>query len=203
MRISELLSKDTIILDLKSTSKNDVINELAEKLFKSGNVSNLDKFKNAILERESESTTGIGDGIAIPHAKTSAVKRPGIAFGRSNKGVDYDSLDKKPVSLVFMIAASEGANRDHLEALSRLSVMLMDDTFQSALRKAVTIEEIVKAVDLWEKARLEENDAKENMNQTQLTATGKSLKLLAITSCPNGIAHTYMAAENLQKAAKK
>lgn len=200
MRISELLSKDTIILDLASTNKEQVINELADTLDKAGYLKNVEDFKKAIWNREKQSTTGIGEGIAIPHAKTDSVNQPALVFGRSKEGIDYESLDQKPAHLFFMIAASEGANQDHLQTLSRLSTMLMDETFREALLKAETKEEILKAVDLWETAKLEKTNV--TNGTTNIQANQKAdLRILAITSCPNGIAHTYMAAENLQKAA--
>ncbi|WP_083270812.1 PTS fructose transporter subunit IIABC [Bacillus marinisedimentorum] len=206
MKISELLSAETIKLELEADNKSGVIDELAGVLDKSGMLTNPEAFVEAIWEREKESTTGIGEGIAIPHAKTAAVKKPAIAFGRSREGVDFDSLDRKPARLFFMIAAAEGANRDHLEALSRLSKMLLDDTFKEALMKAVTPEEVLKAIDLWEDARTEQDREKGRQADNDGSETGQAgrkLKLLAVTSCPNGIAHTYMAAENLEKAAEQ
>src|SRR5581483_1704835 len=133
MKITDLLKKDTIVLDLQSTTKAEVIEELVAKLHEAGRLESREGFKEAILKRESQSTTGIGEGIAIPHAKTSAVKTPAIAFGRSVSGIDYESLDGQAAHLFFMIAASEGANNAHLETLSRLSMLLMDTDFRKTL----------------------------------------------------------------------
>ncbi|MFV2050058.1 PTS sugar transporter subunit IIA, partial [Metabacillus sp. YM-086] len=121
MRITEVLTKRTIKLEIQSTSKGDVVKELVDVLDRAGKLSNKESYEQAVLNREKQSTTGIGDGIAIPHAKTNAVKEPAIVFGRSTNGVDYESLDGQPSYLFFMIAAPEGANNTHLEALSKLS----------------------------------------------------------------------------------
>ncbi|AWD66939.1 MULTISPECIES: PTS fructose transporter subunit IIABC [Priestia] len=193
MRITELLKKDTIILDLKSTSKADVIDELVGKLDEAGRLSDRAGYKEAILNRESQSTTGIGEGIAIPHAKTSSVKTPAIAFGRSTEGIDYESLDGQPAHLFFMIAASEGANNAHLETLSRLSTLLMDESFRKTLLTASSIDEVIKAIDDKET----ENEAPE-----EEVDTASDQLVLAVTACPTGIAHTYMAADSLKAKAK-
>ncbi|PER74017.1 PTS fructose transporter subunit IIABC [Priestia megaterium] len=193
MRITELLKKDTIILDLKSTSKADVIDELVGKLHEAGRLSDRAGYKEAILNRESQSTTGIGEGIAIPHAKTSSVKTPAIAFGRSTEGIDYESLDGQPAHLFFMIAASEGANNAHLETLSRLSTLLMDESFRKTLLTASSIDEVIKAIDDKET----ENEAPE-----EEVDTASDQLVLAVTACPTGIAHTYMAADSLKAKAK-
>lgn len=161
MKITELLKKDTIILDLRSTEKSGVIDELVQKLDDAGRLSDKERYREAILTRESESTTGIGEGIAIPHAKTSAVQTPSIAFGRSKGGTDYESLDGQPAHLVFMIAASEGANESHLQTLSRLSTLLMDEGFRETLLQASSEEEILRAVDQKEKEKLGEDEAEQ------------------------------------------
>ncbi|WP_243299048.1 PTS fructose transporter subunit IIABC [Bacillus litorisediminis] len=195
MKITELLKKDTIVLDLKSSTKLAVIDELADVLDSAGRLADKEKFKEEILAREAQSTTGIGEGIAIPHAKTSAVKVPSIAFGRSRAGVDYEALDNQPSHLFFMIAASEGANSDHLETLARLSSMLMDLSFRQQLLDAKTAEDVLSAIDEKEKERLaEESRDSEGLN-------GK--KILAVTACPTGIAHTYMAADALKAKANE
>ncbi len=181
-----------MILDLESSSKDQVINELSEKLDSAGHLQDLQAFKKAIHARENESTTGIGEGIAIPHAKTAAVKAPAIVFGRSEVGIDYQSLDGQPAHLFFMIAATEGANQTHLEALSRLSSFLMDTEFRKGLLKARSEEEVLQAFDQKE----EENEETEEEESNQ--ASGK---ILAVTACPTGIAHTYMAADALKAKA--
>ncbi|MGG3912346.1 PTS fructose transporter subunit IIABC [Rossellomorea vietnamensis] len=192
MRITELLTKDTIQLHISSHLKNGVIDELVSVLDQSGKLQDRDEFKKAILNREAQSTTGIGEGIAIPHAKTSAVKAPAIAFGKSEEGVDYESLDGAPAHLFFMIAATEGANQTHLEALSRLSSMLMDMDVRKALLNAGTKEEILEIINA--------HDGEEEETPAETSAPGG--KILAVTACPTGIAHTYMAADALKAKAK-
>lgn len=193
MKITDLLTRDTIDLNLQSTSKSLVIDELVRTLDKAGKLADPGKFKDAILAREEQSTTGIGEGIAIPHAKTSAVKTPAIAFGRSTAGIDYASLDGQPAHLFFMIAASEGANNAHLQTLSRLSSFLMDLDFRKNLQTAASIDEVMEAIDAKEAEMAEEE-------QTTESTKGK---ILAVTACPTGIAHTFMAADALKAKAKE
>lgn len=198
MKITDLLKLDTIIIDLQSETKEAVINELSQKLAQSGRLNDEEGFKAAILKRESQSTTGIGEGIAIPHAKTSAVKTPSICFGKSVSGINYESLDGQPAHLFFMIAASESANSDHLETLSRLSSLLMDTHFRSRLLSATTKEEVLEIINHKEQeAEIEEN------NVEIPTASKGAAKILAVTACPTGIAHTYMAADALKAKAKE
>ncbi|WP_411681507.1 fructose-specific PTS transporter subunit EIIC [Clostridium thailandense] len=198
MKITELLTKNTIIVELNSTTKADVIDELTNKLDSAGKLNDKNEFKNAIWERENEFSTGIGEGIAIPHAKTAAVKTPSLAFGRSADGIDYDSLDGNKSHIFFMIAASEGAHNEHLDTLSRLSSMLMNESFKQKLMNAKTENEILKIVDEEENIYLKGKETNAGTNSKE----SKSL-ILAITACPTGIAHTYMAAEALQIAAKE
>ncbi|SEB06844.1 PTS system, fructose-specific IIC component [Thalassobacillus cyri] len=193
MKITDLLKKDTILLNLSARSKAEAIDELVGKLDQAGRLNDKQGFKDAILERESQSTTGIGEGIAIPHAKTSAVKEPAIAFGRSSEGLDYESLDGQPTNLFFMIAASEGANKTHLETLSRLSSFLMDKKFRTQLEQANTEDEIIEAIN----AKEAEED------EGEVEAEGTDSRILAVTACPTGIAHTYMAADKLKETAKE
>lgn len=181
-----------MVLNLEAKSKSEVIDELTDKLDRAGNLTNINKFKDAIHAREKESTTGIGEGIAIPHAKTAAVKKPAIVFGRSTEGIEYESLDGQPAHLFFMIAATEGANKTHLEALSRLSSFLMDPEFRNVLMNAKNNEEILEAFD-----KKEENKEKEDSPSEE----AYTAKLLAVTACPTGIAHTYMAADALKSKA--
>jgi len=199
MNITELLKDDTVILDLVSQSKDQVIDELVTKLDEAGRLDDKGLYKEAILEREAQSTTGIGEGIAIPHAKTKAVSTPAIAFGRSKNGIDYQALDDKPSHLFFMIAATEGANADHLETLSRLSTLLMDEVVREQLLRAETIADVLQAVDEKEKAVLQaENDGESVRKHVE----GTDL-ILAVTACPTGIAHTYMAADALKTKAEE
>ncbi|UAL51597.1 PTS fructose transporter subunit IIABC [Metabacillus dongyingensis] len=194
MKITDLLTNDTIILNLHADSKTDVIDEIIESLDRAGKLKNKEEYKKAILDREEQSTTGIGEGIAIPHAKTSAVSVPAIAFGRSAEGIDYESLDGQPAHLFFMIAASEGANNEHLQTLSRLSSFLMDPAFKKKLEDADSKAEVLAAIDQKEK----EMEAEE---EPASSSSGK--KILAVTACPTGIAHTYMAADALKAKAKE
>jgi PTS system fructose-specific IIC component len=193
MRITDLLTKDTIILELEASTKEEVIEELVNKLDEAGKLHDKEAFKESIFAREAQSTTGIGEGIAIPHAKTTAVKTPAVAFGRSKTGIDYASLDGKPSHLFFMIAAPEGANNTHLEVLSRLSTLLMNASFRSKIESASTAEEIVEVI--------REKEA-ELLNENEETASSVK-KVLAVTACPTGIAHTYMAADALKAKARE
>lgn len=193
MKITDLLTKDTIILNLDARSKESVIDELIEQLDAAGKLNDKEEYKKAILARESQSTTGIGEGIAIPHAKTNAVSQPAIAFGYSQDGIDYESLDGQNAHLFFMIAAYEGANNDHLATLSRLSSFLMDTEFRKKLETAATKEEILQAIDAKEKEIQTEEDP---------IVSASRQKILAVTACPTGIAHTYMAADSLKAKAK-
>ncbi|PGS50590.1 fructose-specific PTS transporter subunit EIIC [Bacillus sp. AFS041924] len=198
MRITELLKIDTVLIDLYASSKMSVIDELVEVLNQTGKLNDKQQFKEAILTREDQSTTGIGEGIAIPHAKTAAVKTPAIAFGRSKEGIDYESLDGQPAHLFFMIAASEGANNAHLETLSRLSSLLMDEEFRKSLLNASTANEIIDLIDQKEKSLNAENEEPETVGKDSSRPF-----VLAVTACPTGIAHTYMAADALKAKAKE
>ncbi|QHE51568.1 PTS fructose transporter subunit IIABC [Pontibacillus sp. HMF3514] len=192
MKITDLLKKDTIALDLDARSKSDVIDGLVNKLDQAGRLNNASEFKKAIEEREEQSSTGIGEGIAIPHAKTSAVNEPAIAFGRTPSGVDYNSLDGQPANLFFMIAASEGANQTHLDTLSKLSTLLMDEGFRKELEQARTEDDVIEAINRKEQEE-HEDDTPEDSDQF----------IIGVTGCPTGIAHTYMAADKLKEAAKE
>ncbi|WP_341519192.1 PTS fructose transporter subunit IIABC [Bacillus paramobilis] len=193
MKITELLKRDTVIMNLTASNKEAVIDELVEKLDGANCLNSKAEFKEAILKRESQSTTGIGEGIAIPHAKTKAVKQPAICFGRSVSGINYESLDGQPAHLFFMIAASEGANNTHLETLSRLSTLLMDEAFRKQLLEAKDEEELLRLFD--EK----ENEKEEEVEVAK--PEGNEPYVLAVTACPTGIAHTYMAADSLKAKA--
>ncbi|MBM7646682.1 PTS system fructose-specific IIC component [Scopulibacillus daqui] len=196
MKITDLLSIDTILLSAASDTKSDILDELANKLNKAGKLNDIDAFRKAIDKREKESTTGIGEGIAIPHAKTSAVKTPAIAFARSEQGIDYDSLDGQPAHLFFMIAASEGADNAHLETLSQLSTYLLKKEFREKLMKAENPEEIINLFE-------NQDDSGEDAPASKEDKAVKKEKILAVTGCPTGIAHTYMAADSLKEKAKE
>ncbi|MFK9092941.1 fructose-specific PTS transporter subunit EIIC [Bacillus salipaludis] len=192
MKITELLTEDTILLNIEGNQKEDTIDQLVDVLFHADKISNSGEFKAAILKREEQSTTGIGEGIAIPHAKTKAVKEAAIVFGKSLAGVNYESLDGKPAHLFFMIAAPDGANNTHLEALARLSGLLMKVEVRYELLMAATKKEIITIINRFDKED-EEAPVIENKKHT----------VVAVTGCPTGIAHTYMAADSLKAKAKE
>ncbi|WP_139693762.1 PTS fructose transporter subunit IIABC [Sporolactobacillus terrae] len=199
MKVTDLLTAATVNLDLKSTTKKDVLDELAATLDKAGKLNDRAGYRAALDKREEQSTTGIGDGVAIPHSKTPAVKEAAIAFGRSKEGVDFQSLDGQPAHLFFMIAATDGANATHLEALSTLSTFLIQPEFREKLMNAATPEEIVAAFDAQEETS--ENVAAEEKKAAESNTDG--YEILAVTGCPTGIAHTYMAADALKQKAKE
>jgi len=196
MRITDLLKKQGIALNAKVSSKDEAIDKLVDLMDASGNLNDKKEYKNKVLERESLSTTGIGDGIAIPHAKTKAVKNPGLSSMVVPEGVDYDSLDGAPAKLFFMIAAPESANNLHLEVLARLSTILMDESFRESLINAKSKEEYLKLIDDKETEKFPDEP-----RETEKPKEG--YRVLAVTACPTGIAHTYMAAESLENKGKE
>ncbi|MEC0544496.1 fructose-specific PTS transporter subunit EIIC [Bacillus inaquosorum] len=198
MKITELLTKHTIKLNIESKEKENVIDEMVTVLDKAGKLNDRQAYKEAILNRENQSSTGIGEGIAIPHAKTASVINPAIAFGRSKDGVDYESLDGQPAHLVFMIAATEGANNTHLEALSRLSTLLMREEIRKQLLEAESEDAIIDIINQHDK----DDDEEEEEEEAAPAPAGKG-KILAVTACPTGIAHTFMAADALKEKAKE
>ncbi|PTJ92421.1 PTS fructose transporter subunit IIABC [Staphylococcus simulans] len=202
MRITELLTRETIAMDLDATSKEGVIDALVDQLDHAGILSDVKAFKEAIMAREGQSTTGIGEGIAIPHAKVDAVKKPAIAFGKSKAGVDYQSLDGQPAHLFFMIAAPEGGAQTHLDALAKLSGVLMDDDVRQALLNAETPDEVLAIID---RADDEAPDEEEEAAPVEANKDAESEEpyVIGVTACPTGIAHTYMAKDALLKQAKK
>ncbi|MCC3167259.1 PTS fructose transporter subunit IIABC [Streptococcus sanguinis] len=193
MKIQDLLRKDVMLLDLQATEKKAVIEEMIQSLVDHGYVTDFETFKEGILAREALTSTGLGDGIAMPHSKNAAVKEATVLFAKSNKGVDYESLDGQPTDLFFMIAAPEGANDTHLAALAELSQYLMKDGFADKLRQVTSPDQVIELFDqASEKA--EEPAVVEPANE------GGDF-LVAVTACTTGIAHTYMAQEALQKVA--
>ncbi len=194
MRITDLLKPEGIKLGGSPKNKAEAIDQMVELMVKEGNINDKQKYKAAVLAREAETSTAIGEGIAIPHAKTDAVDRPGLAAMTVPGGVDYDAPDDEPSNIIFLIAAPNTKENVHLEVLSRLSTLLMDDDFTDALRNAKSVEEFRSIVD---KAEAEKLEAEENKSY------GGGPQILAITACPTGIAHTYMAAEALEKKAKE
>lgn len=201
MRITELLDLRSIFLDAVPASKQEALDMAVALMAKSGKIRDEEAYRREVYLREEESTTGVGGGIAIPHGKCDAVIRPGLAAMVIPNGVDFDSLDGEPVHLIFLIAAPNTKDNVHLDVLSKLSVLLMDEQFSEKLRRAKTAEEFLRIVD---EADAEKPDVDEQLAaQTMEEKEKKSFRILAVTSCPTGIAHTYMAAEGIEKAAKK
>lgn len=208
MDIRDLLLKDVMIMDLKAQNKDDAINEMVHKYFEQGIIDDEVLYKADIIKREQESTTGIGDGIAMPHAKDKAVKRATVLFAKSEQGVDFDALDAQPVHLFFMIAAPEGANNTHLQALAALSSLLINPDLVAQLKQAKTPDEVQQlfanaqsAKEAQDKADAEAEAKKKT--DTKTTSDEKRPYIVAVSACPNGIAHTYMAEAALLKSAKE
>lgn len=189
--INNMLSENCINLNLKGTTKSEIIDELVEILYAAGKLNDKEEYKKEILKREAQSSTGLEEGIAIPHAKTSAVKVPSIAFGLSKAGVDYESLDGEPSKLFFMIAAPANASDTHIEVLSKLTTTLLDDDVRENLLKAASPKEVIEILS----ADMEKEEEKHDTRDTGMP------DVLAVTACPTGIAHTYMAADALIKKA--
>ena len=223
MKITDLLDPRSISLDAAPTSKSETLDKAVELMAASGKLSDVEAFRKQVYAREEESTTGIGEGIAIPHGKCDAVKKPGLAAMVIKNGVDFDSLDGEPVTLLFLIAAPNTKDNVHLDVLSKLSVLMMDENFSDSLRNASSVEEFLSIIDKAdaEQAGIDErltagsgeeaadrNGEKSGGQEIQAQKAGAETektvgpKILAVTSCPTGIAHTYMAAEGLEKAAR-
>ncbi|ABD98980.1 PTS fructose transporter subunit IIABC [Ligilactobacillus salivarius] len=203
MDIRSLLMKDIMIMDLKATTKSEVIDEMVHNYYEHGIIDDEDLYKKDIIKREEEGSTGMGDGIAIPHAHDAAVKKPAVQFARSVAGVDYDSMDGQPAHLFFMIAAPEGGDNTHLQALAALSQVLMNPDVVTALKAADTPD---KVQDIFAEAvakKEAENKAEEEAEKVAANSNSDRPYIVAVTACPNGIAHTYMAEENLKKKAKE
>ena len=198
MRITDLLDKQSISLNGAPKDKKEALDQVVDLMAKSGKINDVEAYRQRVYAREEESTTGIGEGIAIPHGKCDAVTKPGLAAMVVKDGVDFDSLDGEPVHLIFLIAAPNTEDNIHLDVLSKLSVLLMDEQFTADLLNAKSVDEFLEIVD---KADDEKSDIDERLADTG-EAEGAQAKLLAVTACPTGIAHTYMAAEGLEKAAK-
>ena len=203
MRITDLLDARSILLDASPKSKSEALDQIVDLMVKSEKINDKEAYRKQVYAREEESTTGIGEGIAIPHGKCDAVTKPGLAAMVVKDGVDFDSLDGEPVTLMFLIAAPNTEDNIHLDVLSKLSVLLMNEEFTESLRNAKTVEEFMNIInDANEKeAGIDERLAGADEESTAEETTGK-VKILAVTSCPTGIAHTYMAAEGIEKAAK-
>ena len=200
MKIRDLLAVESIDLNGKVNGKNEALDAMVALMAKSGKINDVEKYRKGVYAREEEGTTGIGMGIAIPHGKCNAVDRPGLAAMVIKDGVDFDSLDGEPVHLLFLIAAPDTEDNIHLEVLSKLSMMLMDDNFTQSLKNASSVDEFMEIIN---KADEERPDLSEQFGGSEeAPAEEKQVKILAVTGCPTGIAHTYMAAEGIEKAAK-
>ncbi len=205
MKITDLLDPRSIALDAAPASKSEALDLAVELMAASGKLTDVEAYRKQVYAREEESTTGIGEGIAIPHGKCDAVKKPGLAAMVIKNGVDFDALDGDPVTLLFLIAAPNTKDNVHLDVLSKLSVLMMDENFSDSLRNAGSVEEFLSIID---KADAEQADIDDRLAEgAEAPAAEKAEeaagpKLLAVTSCPTGIAHTYMAAEGLEKAAR-
>lgn len=197
MKIIDLLQKQGINLNFNPSTKEQCINELVDLMDKTGNLNDKEEYKKAILAREALSTTGIGDGIAIPHGKTNAVKKASLAAAISKNGVDYDSLDGAPAHLFFMIAVPENSNNLHLEVLARLSTILMDEKFRTSLINCSDTDQFLKLIDKKEVEKFPEEV------KGDIKMSNNGYRVLAVTACPTGIAHTYMAAESLESKGKE
>ena len=198
MRITDLLDRRSVSLTAAPKGKSEALDMAVDLMVKSEKISDREAYRKQVYLREEESTTGIGEGIAIPHGKCDAVKKPGLAAMVIKNGVEFEALDDEPVTLLFLIAAPNTEDNIHLDVLSKLSVMLMDEEFTESLRNASSVDEFMDIID---KADSEKKDIDERLADTG-SAEGTQAKILAVTSCPTGIAHTYMAAEGIEKAAK-
>ena len=209
MKIVDLLRRDSICLNGKASGKMDVIDQMASLMEKGGHLSDVKAYKQAVLKREEEGTTGIGEGVAIPHAKTNAVLNPGLAAMTFSEGVEFESLDDQPVRLVFMIGAPDTKDNVHLEVLSRLSMLLMDQRFREHLLHAKSPDAFLKVIDVAEREKFakeeEISEGESAMAQRQAPSDQKmsGYQILAVTACPTVIAHTYMAQEALEQQARR
>lgn len=196
MRITELITKETISMKLRSNDKQSVIKELTAGLYEADKITDKDKFEEGILQREAQSTTGVGDGIAIPHAQTEEVKAPAIMFGRSKEGIDYESMDGQSAFLFFMIAAPVGQATTHLDALAKLSTILMNKEVRESMMEAENEKDIISIID--------DYDESESSEVSDVSGTDSDKPfIVGVTACPTGIAHTYMAADAIKQKAEE
>lgn len=209
MKIVDLLRRDSICLNGKASGKMDVIDQMASLMEKGGHLSDVKAYKQAVLKREEEGTTGIGEGVAIPHAKTNAVLNPGLAAMTFSEGVEFESLDDQLVRLVFMIGAPDTKDNVHLEVLSRLSMLLMDQRFREHLLHAKSPDAFLKVIDVAEREKfakeeeISEGESATAQRQALSDQKMSGYQILAVTACPTGIAHTYMAQEALEQQARR
>lgn len=204
MRIRELLAVESIELNGRAVDKKEVLDQMVGLMAKSGKINDVETYRSGVYAREKESTTGIGEGIAIPHCKSDAVSRPGLAAMVVPGGVDFEALDGEKVNLVFLIAAPNTEDNVHLDVLSKLSVLLMDENFTNSLRNAKSVDEFLAIIDRAETQKdIETANKQEKTANTAAKSNAGGAYILAVTGCPTGIAHTYMAAESLEKKAKE
>ena len=201
MKIIELLDKKSISLEAAPKDKSATLEAAVDLMAKSGKINDIEAYRKLVFDREEESTTGVGEGIAIPHGKGDCVDKPGLAAMVIKDGVDFEALDEEPVNILFLIAAPDTEDNVHLDVLSKLSMMLMDEDFRNSLINAKDVDEFIDIVDRTDEGR---GSVDETIAETSIVDdTSGALKVVAVTSCPTGIAHTYMAAEGLEKAADK
>ena len=199
MEIRDLLKPELMIFDLKANDKMSAIEEIASKFFEKGYVKDKEDFKKGLIAREEEGSTALGESVAIPHTKNETVKEPAVLFARKIGGLDYEALDGEPTEIIFSIGAPAGENNLHVETLAELSKMIMKEGFIDDLKKCSNAEEVYGIIDKYSEKK--KDPVVESVGEVE--ATNSDIKLLAVTACPNGIAHTYMAQEALEKAAKK
>ena len=203
MTIRDLLAAESINLNGTPAGKTEALNQCIDLMAKSGKIADVEKYRKGVFAREEEGTTGIGMGIAIPHCKSDAVTKAGLAAMVVKDGVDFESLDGTPAKIIFLIAAPNTEDNVHLQVLSKLSVMLMDEQFTNSLINAGSVDEFLNIIDSTEKAKDEKEAAKEAKAKEPVEVKKDDVFIVAVTACPTGIAHTYMAAANLKKAAQK
>ena len=208
LKITDILAKESVMLNASANDKQDALNQIINLIYKTGNIENKEEYKQVVLQREEKGTTGIGEGIAIPHGKSDVVKKASIAAMVIPNGVDFEALDNKKVNLMFLIAAPETKDNVHLEVLSRLSALLMDEKFREKLKGAKTPEEFINYIDEAEKAKYGEEVLVDKLisdtaNKELKNTNQDKYEILCVTACPTGIAHTYMAAEALEKAGEE
>lgn len=203
MNIKDLMIKEAMIMDLQATDKAGAIDEMVQKMYDAGRISDIDTYKQGILAREAQTSTGLGDGIAMPHAKNAAVKEATVLFAKSKAGVDYEALDGQPTYLFFMIAAPEGANDTHLQALAALSRLLINPDFVAKLKEVQTPDEVQELFQTAEDEKEAEEKAEQAAQQIEALTDSDRKFVVAVTACPTGIAHTYMAEDALKKKAKE
>ena len=209
MKITDLLTKETIDLNVKASNKQNVIEQAVELMEQHGNINNKEEYLKLVMKREEEGSTGVGEGIAIPHGKGGVISEPGLVAMVIPDGVDFNALDEKPVQLLFLIAAPNSKDNIHLEVLSRLSALLMKEKFRKDLLNAKTKEEFLEIIDKADERKINventetSSNKNNNLKSNESTTKNKNYEILGITACPTGIAHTYMAAESLEQMGKE